>query len=236
MQTISAALSARPPSFPTVTEAVRTPADAVVIAALDRIGTLVTIRRDREVFAEGDAAAFGYKVLSGAVRTCKLLSDGRRQIGEFVLPGGLFGLEAVGLHRTSAEAVRDTVVLRYPRRQVQALSEASPAVSRWLCERAYAGLVEAQERMLMLGRKTAMERIASFLLCLADRSAGGSSTTVDLPMTRSDIADYLGLTIETVSRTLSHFSRIGTIVLNGAHRIVLVDRDALDKMAEFSRA
>jgi len=200
--------------------ATRMPA-ALALRASPRIAGLPrALAKDEELFAEGDQADHFYKVLSGAVRTCKLLSDGRRQIDAFHFAGDIFGLEAGDAHRFCAEAVNAARVVAYRRPQLLALGEAAMAA-------VLANLERAQDHMLLLGRKTAPEKMASFLLGMAGRLPGLGGQ-FDLPMQRIDIADHLGLTIETVSRTLTQFARDGLIELPAASRSVrLCNKSAL---------
>lgn len=205
--------------------AIRTPAAPAAFLmrgpAIVRSGiTGQTRRLDRgeELFAEGDAAEFFYKVVSGSIRSAKLLCDGRRQIDAFHLPGDIFGLEAGTEHRFTAETLEDTVVLAFRRVRLGELTADDPAFGEEIMTAMMRGLERAQDHMLLLGRKTAQEKIASFLLDMACRLAGGSH--VDLPMQRADIADHLGLTIETVSRTLTQLAREGLIGLTAGSRSV----------------
>jgi CRP/FNR family nitrogen fixation transcriptional regulator len=193
--------------------------------SLDMIGARMNYARNTEIYAEGEPAEYLYKVISGVVRTYKLLSDGRRQIGAFHLPGDVFGLEAGSEHRFSAEAVADSVILVIKRSALEALAQRDSEVGRELWMLMAGHLQRAQEHMLLLGRKNAQERIAAFLLEMAARSSGGN--IVELPMSRQDMADYLGLTIETVSRTLTQLESAATIGLPSSRRIVLRDRIAL---------
>src|SRR4051812_47762682 len=197
--------------------------DALV--ALERIGTRRTYTRNEEIFAEGDKADCWFKVVSGAVRVCKLMADGRRHIAEFDFAGDCFGFDGRPERLFSAEAVGDAVIMRFPRRATESLIDDSPVLARHLREMTLRDLANAQIRMLMLGRMSAPERVATFLLDLADRR--DTSRALDLPMSRSDIADYLGLTIETVCRVLSSFKRDCLIDIPNAHRIELRDRAAL---------
>jgi CRP-like cAMP-binding protein len=206
------------------------PGANAALAELDRIGTPLALKRGETVFYEGDPADAYYKVVSGAVRSCKLLADGRRQIGQFFLAGDLFGLGLGGTWLFSAEAVTDAVLVRYARQHVDRLAGEEPAVGRCLLSVAARHLVAAHQQMLLLGRKTAEERIASFLLAMAERS-GGRERFV-LPMTRADIADYLGLTIETVSRTFTQLRNDGLIALRGTSEVVIADREALEDIAD----
>ena len=192
------------------------------------LGSARSYAKDEEIFAEGDRAGFFYKVVSGAVRTSKLLSDGRRQIDAFHLPGDIFGLEAGEEHRFSAEAVGEATVIAYRRCGPDALAQSDAAFSRDVVAAMMRSLERAQNHMLLLGRKSALEKIATFLL---DLSARLEEDQVDLPMSRTDIADHLGLTIETVSRSLTQLERAGVIGLP-AHRrsIVLRDKAALRRL------
>jgi CRP/FNR family nitrogen fixation transcriptional regulator len=199
------------------------------LVALEQIGIRRSFERNQEIFADGDASDDWYRVVAGTVRTCRLLADGRRHIAGFHYAGDFFGIEGLPLRAMTAEAVGEVVVMRYPRKAIERLAETDPGVARRLRQMAFAGLAEAQERMLLLGRKTAPERVASFLLGLADRTA--RERRIELPMSRYDIADYLGLTIETVSRTLSALKRVGAIALPTIHLFDLLDRDALEDTA-----
>jgi CRP/FNR family nitrogen fixation transcriptional regulator len=174
-------------------------------------GMTISLPRDRELHAQGDQATFCYRVVSGCVRTVKLMEDGRRQVGAFLLAGDCLGFEALDTHDFAAQAVTAIVVQRYRRREVEAAMDRHPALARGLREMAGRGLRDAYDRMLLLGRKTASERIATFLLEMAARQA--SERIVALPMGRGDIADHLGLTIETVCRMVTHLRRDGTIAI-----------------------
>jgi CRP/FNR family nitrogen fixation transcriptional regulator len=195
---------------------------------IDLMAVCMAFDRDAEIFAEGEPAEFVYKVASGAVRSCKLMSDGRRQIGAFHLAGDIFGLEASRRHSFSAEAIGDARVLVVRMSALMAEAMRDAELIRQLWERTVADLQRARIHMLLLGRKTAQERIAAFLLDMAERLP--SSGSVELPMSRQDIADYLGLTIETVSRTMTLLEREGVIAIPASRRILFRDRQALDHM------
>ena len=195
---------------------------AAAVAPIRRI-----FARGEELFAEGDKAAFFYKVVSGTVRTAKLLSDGRRQIDAFHLAGDIFGIEAGAEHRFSAEAVGGVAVIAYRRSALDRLTHEHPAFGEQVMSSMIRSLERAQDHMLLLGRKTAQEKIATFLLDLAERMH--EDDRFELPMLRSDIADHLGLTIETVSRTLAEFARKGLIKLAaGSRSVVLANRAGLE--------
>ena len=189
-------------------------------------GVILRVAKDEELFAQGEPAEYFYRIVSGTVRTCKLLSDGRRQIDAFHLPGDIFGIEACAEHRFSAEAVGGTTVMAYRRSSLDRLTREHPAFGEQVLSSMLRNLQRAQDHMLLLGRKNAKEKIASFLLDLAQRLH--DRDRVELPMQRNDIADHLGLTIETVSRTLTEFARSGLIALAaGSRSISLVDKVAL---------
>ena len=192
------------------------------------LGSARLLVKDEELFCEGDRAAFFYKVVSGAIRTSKLLSDGRRQIDAFHLPGDIFGIEAGEEHRFSAEALGEATVVAYRRCSLETLAGSDPAFARQLMAAMMRSLERAQDHMLLLGRKSAVEKIATFLLDLSERLA---EDQVDLPMSRTDIADHLGLTIETVSRTLTQLEREHVIELPRHRRsIVLTNKAALRRL------
>ena len=200
-----------------------------VVGHVPTLGMVRRYAKDEEIFGEGDRTAYYYKVVEGTVRTSKLLSDGRRQIGAFYLPGDLFGIEAGDEHRFSAEAVGEAKVVSYKRCGLEGLAANDNDFAVAIVEALMQALARAQDHMLLLGRKSAIEKIATFLLDLSDRLE--ESDQVDLPMSRTDIADHLGLTIETVSRSLTQLERQGVIDLP-AHRrsIVLRDRTALRRL------
>jgi CRP/FNR family nitrogen fixation transcriptional regulator len=197
---------------------------------LEQFGTTVRLHREQEVHAEGDSADYCYRVISGCVRTVRLLEDGRRQVGEFLLAGDMFGLDVIGTHDFAAEAVSETVLRRYPRRMVEALAESRLALARRLRELALAHLRIAHDRLVLLGRKTASERIASFLMEMDRRMGTKTAVTLDLPMCRTDIADHLGLTVETVCRVLAHLKREGSVGITRTG-VELRDRSALRALA-----
>jgi len=199
-------------------------------AALDKAGTVLTVKRGETVFYEGDEADCYFKVVSGAVRSCRLLADGRRHIGAFFFAGDFIGINDEDSHLFTAEAVGDTMLIRYSRRSFDTLLWEKPELGRCLLRMVCHGLTAAHEQMLLLGRKTAQEKIASFLLMMADR--GGEADHLVLPMTRADIGDYLGLTIETVSRAISQLKAQKVIALKSASEMAILNREALEELAE----
>jgi CRP/FNR family nitrogen fixation transcriptional regulator len=188
-------------------------------------GTVMHFAPDREIYAEGDEARSFYKVVSGVVRTCRFLSDGRRQIDSFHVTRDVFGFEAGADHRLAAEAVSHCTVIAYRRRGLETTITQDDRLGRWFFSHAMSSMARAREHSLLLGRSSAAQKISTFLLEIEKQD--GNNSLVDLAMSRQDIADYLGLTIETVSRTLSQLERDGAIGLPSARRIVLKDRPAL---------
>lgn len=203
--------------------------DLDALVSLEEIGTRLSCGRNQEIYIEGDATDDWYRVVSGTVRICKLLADGRRHIAEFCFSGDCFGLDSTPARVFSAEAVTDAIVLRLPRKTTEQLIEQTPAVARLLRKTMLRDLANAHSRMLLLGRMTASERVAAFLIELADRR--DMPRKLNLAMSRNDIADYLGLTIETVCRVLSAFKRAGVIEIPDAHHIELRDRTSLEASA-----
>jgi CRP/FNR family transcriptional regulator, nitrogen fixation regulation protein len=193
---------------------------------LDLMGASMTFKRNVEIYGENEDAEYLYKVVSGSVRTYKVLADGRRQIGAFYVPGDVFGLESGAQHAFSAEAVADCKVLVVKRSAVVALAARDPEVARQLWTITCSELQHAQNHFLAL-IKTAEERVVGFLLDLAARVSNGNQ--FDLPMSRQDIADYLGLTIETVSRTMTQLENLAAIELPTSRRVVLRNRSALTR-------
>jgi CRP/FNR family transcriptional regulator, nitrogen fixation regulation protein len=174
-----------------------------------------------EIFGQGEAADYIYQVVEGAVRTHKLLSDGRRQIGAFHLRGDIFGLDNGDVHRFTAEAITDTTLLLIKRQSLERVAKTAPAMVRSLRTMTADNLEHVENRMLLLGRQSARERVAAFLTEMNSRATAGG--VIALPMNRRDIADYLGLTLETVSRELTKFQREGFLAFAGTnHREIVV--------------
>jgi CRP/FNR family transcriptional regulator, nitrogen fixation regulation protein len=191
------------------------------------MGATIYFDQNSEIYGENEPADYVYKVLSGTVRTYKVLNDGRRQVGAFYLPGDVFGLEIGEEHTFSAEAITDSSILVVKRSAVIAQAARDNGVARELWAATARELRRTQDHLLLL-IKNAQERVAAFLLEMADRSQAGGA--IELPMSRQDIADYLGLTIETVSRTLTHFETAAAIELPRSRRIVLRNRSVLNKL------
>jgi len=180
-----------------------------------------------EIYGENEPAEYVCKILTGTVRTCKVLYDGRRQIVAFYLAGDVFGLESGDEHTFSAEAITDCKVLGIERSALVSLAGRRTDVARQLWAMTATELQRAQDHSMLL-IKSAQERVAGFLLEMAKRSA--VTAEVELPMSRRDIADYLGLTIETVSRTLTQLEKGGAIAVPSSRRVVLRNRAALTRL------
>jgi len=192
---------------------------------LPAVGPRLTFSREAEIFGEGERSEHIYQVLGGVVRTCRFSSDGRRQIEDFHLAGEYFGLEMGPDHSCSAEAIGEVTVQLLKRSTLMELATRDVDVTRRLLELTMSSLARAQKHVDVLSRKGACERVAAFLLDFADRS--GAAAFVDLPMSRQEIGDYLGLTIETVSRTFTQLEADRLIGLADRRRVVLRNREQL---------
>jgi CRP/FNR family nitrogen fixation transcriptional regulator len=196
-------------------------------AALGAIGTVTLFERNDTIFSEGDVASHAYKVVNGGVRLYKLLPDGRRQIAEFILAGEYFGIDDLERRDLTAEAMSDTTAICYARTRLERLGDEDSTVRAELYSTLRHDLWAAKNHVMILGRQSASERIASFLVYLMDRRSSVECATLDLPMSRRDIADYLGLTIETVSRVFSALKRQGIIAILNRQQIQVRKETAL---------
>jgi CRP/FNR family transcriptional regulator len=204
---------------------------------LDRLNAIVTqvrLNPRQMVFFEDDPADFVFNVTQGMVRVSKNLADGRRQVTGFLYPGDFLGVAFNDTYAYDAEAVNMVALCRFPRAKLRALFDDFPRLESRLLSATANELATAQDQMLLLGQKSARERVATFLLMLARRAerCGKSGRSLDLPMTRTDIADYLGLCMETVSRTLSSFRKEGLIDYDTITPVILQQRDQLESVAE----
>ncbi len=208
--------------------------DADDLSLLAEIVQIVRLDAHENLFHEGEPADHLFNVTSGTVKLFKLLPDGRRQITGFMITGDFLGLSVNETYSYTAEAVTDVTLCRFPRHKLDRLTEQYPRLQRRLFAMASNELVAAQDQMLLLGRKSAREKICSFLVTLADRAIrrGQIESPVHMPMSRSDIADYLGLTTETVSRTITQLKTAGLIQLQPSGRVQLNDLEALRGEAE----
>lgn len=196
-------------------------------AAFNVMGAPMNFARNVEVFGEGEEAEYLYQVRTGCIRAYKVLSDGRRQIVAFYLPGDIFGIEAGDEHSFSAEATVPSTVAVIKRAIINSRASGNSALARQLFDLTVAELQRAQAHALLLV-KNAQERVAGFLLEIASRAK--CRNEVELPMSRQDIADYLGLTIETVSRTMTQLEHAAAIALPTSRRIVLRNQPALARL------
>jgi CRP/FNR family transcriptional regulator, nitrogen fixation regulation protein len=222
---LPAAISAKSPIYSRQSVPMR--GESLPEGPLGLMGAPMRFARNAEVYGEDEPAEYLYQVISGAVRTYRLLDDGRRQISAFYLPGDIFGVEAGEVHLSSAEAIVESRVLVVKRNSVLARAEHEKDLSKQLWTLTVRELQRVQQHSLVL-IKNAEERVAGFLLEMAGRSSG--STAIDLPMSRQDIADYLGLTIETVSRTLTALVQSNVIALETSRRILFRNKSALSRL------
>jgi len=185
------------------------------------------------VFVEGDAASHVYRVETGAVALFKVLADGRRQIVGFAYPGDLIGLGAEGEHVMNAQAIKPTRLRCLPMSGLHRSVAQDPSLGFKLYQVLARELASARDLMLTTGQRSATERVVSFLLAFSRRNKrnGHDPAAFELPMTRADIGDFLGLTIETVSRTFTKLKTMGLIELPHSSQVKLIDIDALDNLA-----
>jgi len=203
--------------------------------SLDRwmqlVGSVTYYPRRVQIVHEDEAADRLYKVISGTVCTYKILSDGRRQIGGFYLPGDIFGLECAEGHTLAAETITNVKMLVIRKSVLTALTSRNATLTGHLLLLTARELARVQDRVLLLSCKSAQERVVGFLLEMSKRGAS-TGNLVELPMSRQDIADYLGLTIETVSRTLWALESCGTIGISRRRRIQFRNRSTLVRLQQ----
>jgi len=196
-------------------------------AALEAIGTAISMHKGGEICAQGEAADYAYRIVGGVARVVKLMADGRRQITEFLMPGDWFGMELASELDVTVEAVTAVQLRRYKRHAVEQIAASDLQLSKWRLYLLSEKLYRVQERLLTLGRRTAAERLAGFLLEMDERMPHDRAGVVPLPMNRGDIGDHLGLTVETVSRNFTALEQSGAITrVDTGFRIR--DREALD--------
>ncbi len=211
--------------------------DCMELAEMDRIAIHTRSIDGSTIVYEGDESAQVYNLTEGTVRLTRLLPDGRRSITGFLFPGDFLGLSCGGKYVYSAEAINPVSACQFRKRDLDTLFERFPKLEGRLLNMVTTELAAAQDQMLLLSRKTPKEKIASFLLWLGTKldrldPAMSQKDQLDLPMTRTDIADYLGLTIETVSRTLASLVRDGIIALPSRRQIHILDNEQLIEIAE----
>lgn len=180
------------------------------------------------LFRESDAAEYVYEIKTGVVRLTRVLDNGRRQVIAFGLPGDIIGFPNGNLHHTDCDVVAAAEVIAHRRAELES-GAGDPEAHRRLLRAALREISAMQDHFMMLARKSAMEKVASFLVSLSQRTGKplGNYTTFMLPMSRADIADFLGLTIETVSRMFSQLRKDGAILLETPQTVIVRDMNAL---------
>lgn len=209
--------------------------DPDTLATLNGLGVLQRLQPGQHLFYEGDPATRVFMLRAGALKTYTLLPDGRRQVTGFMYPGDFLGASVDDEYAFSVEALAPAELWWFSRKSFDQFTMDHPHFERELYRLAAHELAAAQQQMVLLGRKTAAERLASFFLNLIERAEhirGAPQREIELPMTRLDMADYLGLTKETVSRMVSHLRGRGLIRLAALDRVEVLDRAALRDMAE----
>jgi CRP/FNR family nitrogen fixation transcriptional regulator len=198
---------------------------------MKRLASFAIIRpchRGEEICSQGYPAESWYRLMSGTARHCAVRADGRRQIVDLLLPGDFFGFTPTDEYDFTVEAAaEDTKVARFPRHRLELLADSDPQLAREIRQMTFETLSRVQAQLLTIGRITAPEKVGSFLLELASRSSD-TCDRVRLPISRYDIADYLALSVETVSRSLTDLKNRGVIRLLSTRTIIIVDREALD--------
>lgn len=238
MSTVAAAVPELEPGHPCFDCAVRELAvcgvlESAALRAFKATGPTVHYRAGETVVFEADEAANVYSLTFGLLRLSKLLPDGRRQIAGFLFPGDFLGITMEEEHAFTAEAVAPSTLCKFPRARFDQMVAANPRLERRLYAVAAHELAAARQQLVLLGRKTATERVASFLLMLSGRcTVRGTGAEVELPISRIDMADYLGLRIETVSREISALKAARVIQLTGRQSFRIVDRGRLEQLAE----
>jgi CRP-like cAMP-binding protein len=189
--------------------------------AIQHVGIVRSYAREREIVHENDPANCVYEVISGTVCTCKMLRKGRRQISGFYFPGDIFGLESAEKHNVAAQAITNAEVRIFEKRALIALASSNREVADQLLALTARELARKQDHVFLLLSTTARERVICFLINMVQRASPREDHVIALLMSRLDIADYLGLTLETVSRTLWDLERRGVIKIEGYRSIVL---------------
>jgi CRP/FNR family nitrogen fixation transcriptional regulator len=199
------------------------------LKSLDQLAMITPFHRAQEICSQGRPADHWYYLVSGAARRCVIRLDGRRQIVDLLLPGDSFGFSVLDEYDSTIEAIAEgTVVAAYPRRRVEMLADSNPQLAREIRQVAFAALSRLQAQLLILGRVTALEKVGSFILEMVSRLSAANSNSVALPMSRYDIADYLAVSVETVSRSLTDLKHRGVIKLAGTRIVMIVNRNALE--------
>ncbi|MFZ1906351.1 MAG: helix-turn-helix domain-containing protein [Steroidobacteraceae bacterium] len=203
------------------------------LGTLEHLATVARYEAGESVYRSSDAIDHWYRIIRGAARKSALSRDGRRYIVDFIFPGDLFGFRATGARHFCVETlVPGTLIARYPRRGVERLADYHPEIAHCIREAAFESIARLQSHMISLGRTSALERVCAFLLEVADRSHTAPTHAVSLPMSRYDIADYLGLAVETVSRCLTELRGRRAIAFRSVRQVRIRDRSALEEVAD----
>jgi CRP/FNR family nitrogen fixation transcriptional regulator len=207
------------------------------LKSLDSLAITLNCHRGQEICSQGSPADHWYRIVSGAGRRYAIRSNGRRQIVDLLLPGDFVGFTAGADYEFTVEAVAEgTRVASYPRRRVELLADADPQVAREIRQLAFEALSRLQAHLLIVGQITALAKVGSFILEMASRVDNGRADRVVLPVSRYDIADYLAVSVETVSRSLTDLKHRGVISLSGTRVVRIMDRDALEDGDAFDQA
>ncbi len=209
--------------------------DTDELKSFSKISTDFHKNAKQVICSEDEDAEYIYNIRSGSVRISKMLSDGRRQITGFLFAGDFFGLSCKDKYSYTAEAITNVEICRFPRTKIIESFREFPALGERVFDMTRTELDSTHDQMLLLGRKNAKEKLCTFLLTMWEKSGRlneGNGDEVDIPMSRSDIADFLGLTVETISRQFTNLHKLGLIDLDGAHKVFLKDTDALSALAE----
>lgn len=208
-------------------------AQAPLLSESGRKSVETRLQAGSYLFFEGDEVDWLFQVTSGVLRLTRLLADGRRQVIAFGYPGDIVGFPVEGLHHTDCDALTEVRLQPFRRAHLES-GQGDPSLHIGLLQAAMREIGAMQDHFMMLGRKSAIEKVSSFLCVLANRVGDdlGENRQVKLPMSRSDIADFLGLTTETVSRTLTQLRKSGIIDINNIHTVVVLQTDELECLAE----
>jgi CRP/FNR family transcriptional regulator, anaerobic regulatory protein len=204
------------------------------LASLDALGDRISCNAGQYLYSEGDLAQSAFALQDGLIMLERLASDGARQVISFVFPGDFIGIALDGRHLVSAKCLKPSRLWRYPMGKLAQLMDQRPRIDQAMRTVTNRILAHTLDQLCVLGRMTARERIVYFLLHLAERTGTVTQTPmlIDVPMTRIDMADYLGITVETVSRTISQLRREGILALPEPHRIAIVELAAVEMIAE----
>ncbi|HJP67984.1 MAG TPA: helix-turn-helix domain-containing protein [Sphingomicrobium sp.] len=209
------------------------------LAEFKKLGVTLRLSAGQTLFREGDPASRVFTLTVGSLKLYKVLPDGRRHIVGFMYPGEFLGISIDDEHAFTAEMIEDSQLCSFPRGRFAAFLADHPAMEHELYRMAAHELSAAQQQLVLVGRKTAAERLATFLLLLVERAehiCGHQTATISLPMSRADIADYLGLTKETVSRILSTFRAARLVRLRAVNQVEIIDRTMLQQVSECEAA